>query len=375
MLRLLLIAPFLIGLPAVAAPSSITTVPTLELAYRDAANGNGRTIILQGSRSGSEATLSSICNADGSNCECVFYPDNFNTKPVKIGVMGISGQSNSVSCQIPPALKPERVKYVGLHLINGRWDSPLFKPQTELTLEEVIGNLNKESVRGIFRYSCERTFFEGEGVAPEQVTCMAGQHLSLITARYNFYLYESLVDSNMTYKGGDVPYVNSVCGINSVLETLCTDNSPELRYGFTSIYSMPFNVEVSMTPAPSGSNSAAMSYGYVATPDSAGVCPIGLVPARPWIAAAPTLIPGNHGINFPTNFQNQSGTLSDTMVETSQPANFVVKHLAGNEPCDVSGNCEMLSFGSATTAESANYVPNTPIVCVIPPKLLKGLFN
>ncbi|MFX8906988.1 hypothetical protein ABTM87_19345, partial [Acinetobacter baumannii] len=49
---------------------------------------------------------------------------------------------------------------------------------TTLSLTDILGNnLVKTSVRGIFRYSCNRTFFEGEGVSASNITCVSGQHL------------------------------------------------------------------------------------------------------------------------------------------------------------------------------------------------------
>lgn len=62
-------------------------------------------------------------------------------------------------------------------------------------------NLTKTKVRGIFRYSCNRTFLEGEGVSASQISCVPGQRLGVINAAYNFYFYRSGEDRNEG--GGD----------------------------------------------------------------------------------------------------------------------------------------------------------------------------
>jgi hypothetical protein len=240
-----------------------------------------------------------------------------------------------------------------------------------LTLNDVLGaNLDKNKVRGVFRYSCERTFFEGEGVTRDSIACIPGQHLGLIKASYNFYTYRSHFDGN--FPAGDVAFPDPICGRNSLLQYQCTGNTPELRYGLYKEPVAPFVVAVSMTRAPVGENLTGL-YGYGVVPDN-GVCPPGLEAARPWVAEPQTISAGAiDGTNPPSSFVN-FGDLNNTVVETLQPFNFTVSRQANLTPCANDGSCVNASFGGNHEVQNVLYTPLTPQICVIPSSLLGGIF-
>jgi hypothetical protein len=238
-------------------------------------------------------------------------------------------------------------------------------------LEQILGPLAKDHVRSIFRYTCDRTFFEGEGVSPGQITCVGGQHLGVIGARYAFYTFRSRYDGN--FPGGDVAFPSDICKRNDFLSVRCAGSAPELRYGFYDSAQGPFAVAVHMTRAPSGDDREA-TYGYAALPDASGECPLGLVKARPWQAQPASITQGSlDGSNPPSNFANSNNSLNDTRIETAPPANFLVTREPSLTPCAASGDCTNATFHGFATVQSVAYTPLTPVICVIPKEALGGL--
>ena len=358
---------------------------SITLAYRnptDATAASRRTVALQGIRSVPSANLVNECGATGGSCTCEFFRTRTDASPVTAGSVGISSQNNSFSCSIPSSITDAQV---AANLINfvrlKRTDvtnrtTGLIDVKTTLTIEDVLGSsLSKTKVRGIFRYSCNRTFFEGEGVAAAQITCSPGQHLGVIGASYNFYVYRSGEDRNES--GGDSAFPADICQRNSFLKIQCTGNTPDLRYGFYKDSVEPFVVGISMTRAPEGENLSA-NYGFAALPDSAGNCPTGLIKVRPWVAQPASIIPTGPDCpadGCPSSFINTNNALNNTVVEQTQPANFVVTRSPNATPCDSgSGSCVAATFGGQVVHQSVAYTGLTPVVCAIPPGLLTGLF-
>jgi hypothetical protein len=358
------------------------------LAYRnptDTTATGRRTVSIQGIRAIPSANLVNECGATGSTCVCEFFrQDTANSTPTSLGTsisVGISSQNNSFSCVIPASVADESVvKYVELKRVDDvNKNTGLLTVKTTLTIDDILGSsLVKTKVRGIFRYQCNRTFFEGEGVTAGNITCVAGQHLGVIGAAYNFYTYKSGEDSNLP--GGDSAFPADICKRNSFLKIQCTGNTPDLRYGFYKDSADPFVVGIQMTRAPEaaqGDTSPLTSnYGFAALPDSAGNCPTGLIKVRPWVAQPASIIQGSlDGTNPSSSFINSNNSLNNTVVEQSAPAAFIVTRQPNIVPCDgITGDCTNAVFGGQVQAQSVAYTPLTPVVCAIPPNLLIGLF-
>lgn len=368
-------------------PSTDSDSFAITLAYRDPvtdATTPSRTISLQGIRAVASANLVNECGATGNQCTCEFYRTSTDLVPATASSVGISSQNNSFSCVIPAAITdaeivastaPNSPMYVKLKRVDvAAKNTGLLTVKSTLTIEDVLGsNLSRNKVRGIYRYACSRTFFEGEGVTAAQINCTGFQRLGLITAAYNFYIYRSAEDSNAA--GGDSTFPADICQRTNFLKIQCAGNAPELRYGFYKELSEPFVVGITMTRAPEGENLTA-TYGYAALPDSAGNCPTGLIKVRPWVAQPASILsnmlePGSP----PTSFINTNNSLNNTLVEKDQPSpNFVVNRQKNAQACAASGDCTGATFAGLTQAQSVTYTSLTPVVCAIPSNLLGGLF-
>lgn len=361
---------------------------SITLAYRnptEATAASRRVVALQGVRAIPSANLVNECGATGGTCTCDFLRSSTDASPLQAATVGISSQNNSFSCTIPSSVTDAQVdanyiKYVRLKRTDGGVkQTGLIDVKTTLTIEDVLGStLAKTKVRGIFKYSCNRTFFEGEGVAASQITCAPGQHLGVIGAKYNFYVFRSGEDRNDP--GGDSAFPADICQRNSFLKIQCTGNTPDLRYGFYKDSAEPFVVGISMTRAPEGENLTA-NYGFAALPDSAGNCPTGLIKVRPWVAQPASIVPSGDpaiicpSVGCPSSFINSNNSLNNTVVEATQPANFEVTRQPNATPCDATtGSCLGASFGGISVQQSVAYTGLTPVVCAIPKELLNGLF-
>ena len=339
-----------------------------------------RSVLIQGVRGVTSANLVSQCGDLGANCTCDFYRTTSDTAPVAASSVGISSQNNSFSCSIPSSITDVQldaylINYVKLRrtdVTNKSTALLQIKKSTELTLDDVLGGLSKTKVRGIYRYSCNRTFFEGTGVnaAAGTITCTASQNLGIISAQYNYYTYRSQLDSNQKFT--DAPFTgdNGICKRFDFLKVSCSGSTPDLRYGFYKEYGAPFTVAVTMTRAPEGDNTREI-YGYAALPDSAGNCPTGLIKVRPYIAQPASFL--QTATTPPSNFINSDNSLSNTVVEEAIPANFTVNRQPNATTCDATGDCTTATFGAAVTTSVA-YLATTPIICAIPKTLISGLF-
>lgn len=370
-------------------PSTDADSFSVMLAYRKDANpDDGRVVQIQGVRNAS-ANFKTMCGTLGTSCTCRFYTTTTDTSPVAASSPGFSEQNNSFSCSISGSNDPDLYQFVQIRTTDGTKSSGLIRIKTTLSITDVLGDLDKASVRKIYRYSCNRTFFEGEGVTTTSIACLhatsnpavaGGQKLGLISATYNFYLYQSTNDNNFADKGGDTPFDTAICGYNSALKISCSSSTPTVRYGLYASQAAPFTVAVSMSAKPD--TNAATQYGFAALPDSAGNCPTGLTKIRPYVAQAQSIIKGSiNGTNPPSNFININNSLNNTIVEeetqVTSSLTFDVTRQPNSTPCAAAGttpgDCSGVTFGGITTPQQQTYTASTPVVCAIPPDLLSGI--
>jgi hypothetical protein len=356
-------------------------------AYRkDSDPDDGRVVALQGVRSLASAALSTNCGTSGATCQCLFYTSTSDTSPVygTISANGLSTDNNSLTCTIPGTIDPDNYTKVRLKTTDGTKSTGFIHISTTLTLADVIGDLAQAKVRGIYRYSCTRTFFEGEGVSATDVQCPDGQKLGLITAAYNYYLYNSQSGGNLGKKGSNVAWDSAICE-KQFLRLTC-DSTPEVRWGLYAEKTGIFQVGITMV-ANGVDADASEIYGYAALTDSAGNCPTGLIKISQWEAQPQSIIEGSlsGGSNPPSSFVNQSNNLNNKIVEDANPATphspFQVFRASNAAPCaptgsadPIPGSCKNVAFNGPSLVQSVAYTKHTPVVCAIPKDLINGLF-
>jgi hypothetical protein len=373
------------------ATSTNTDIESFSItnAYRkDTDPDDGRVVALQGVRNIASASLATNCGTSGATCQCLFYTSTSDTSPVSgtISANGLSAANNSFTCTIPGAVDPDNYTKVRLKTTDGTKSTGFINISTTLTLTDVIGDLAQAKVRGIYRYSCTRTFFEGEGVSATGVECPAlpgGQKLGLITAAYNYYLYNSQSGGNLAKKGSNVAWDSAIC--EKQFPRLTCDSTPEVRWGLYAEQTGIFQVGITMV-ANGVDSDASQIYGYAALTDSAGNCPTGLIKISQWEAQPASIIQGSiNGSNPPSSFVNQSNNLNNKIVEDANPATphspFLVFRASNAVPCaptgstdPVPGSCRNVAFNGASQVQSVAYTKLTPVVCAIPKNLINGLF-
>jgi hypothetical protein len=353
-------------------------------AYRkDADPDDGRVVVLQGVRNLASAALANNCGTSGTTCQCLFYTSSSDTNPLtgSVSANGLSTLNNSLSCTLPGSSDPDNYTKVRLKTTDGLKSTGFIDISTHLVLADVIGDLAQNKVRGVYRYSCTRSFFEGEGVSVGGVNCPASQRLGLIFAPYSFYLYNSQLGGNLAKKGSSVAWESAICEWNPTVFKIACDGTPELRWG---LYAEPAGIfQVALTMVANAVDSdATQVYGYAALPDSAGNCPTGLVKVSQWQAQPQSIIQGSiDGTNPPSNFMNQSNNLNNKMVEEAQPSAFLVTRQKNQTACAAAGStspnegsCVNMTLAGTSTVQSVTYTKLTPVVCVIPKELIIGLF-
>lgn len=350
---------FFFSLPVFAAPA-----PTVEFAVKDGSGHRIERIVVQGARGEARPALAEACQSKACSCE-VFFEEGVLEYPV----MRVSPENNTVSCRTLLGMDPASVSHVRLK--GPGFETRKIPVKQALTLSDVLGSLEQREVRKIYRYSCDRTFFEGQGVTPEIITCVAYQHLGLIHAKYDFYLYMSALENNFAEKGGDDPFHTAICGYAGSLRMSCSASIPELEFGMYGQQQGPFIVAVTLTSRPEGTQQSVM-YGFAALPDAGGDCPTGLLPAAPYVAQPETIAPGRHG-SLPSSFVN-SGSLNNMRVSVfGKIEEFQVSREASLVPCNAVGDCSLAQFQEAKLVQSVPYTRLTPVVCVLPRHLLVGL--
>jgi|GEM_PF-5555688 len=375
------------ALGGTGTPTTDADAFSVTLAYRnpiDLTAAARRVVSIQGLRGIPSANLVNECGTTGSQCTCDFYRSSSDLAPIVATTVGISAQNNSFSCTIPSSVSDTDVDGNLINFVRIRRtdvankNTGLIEVKRTLTIEDVLGSsLVKTKVRGVFKYNCNRTFFEGEGVEAGRIVCSGGQHLGVIGATYNFYTFKSGEDSNEA--GGDSAFDEAICKRNSFLKIQCTGNTPQLQFGLYKDGAEPFTVNITLTRAPEGENLSA-SYGFAAVPDSAGNCPTGLIKVRPWVAQPASIVPTLDLSQCPTpgacpsNFINTGNALNNKVVEQLQPSPFIVTRSPNQTPCASDGDCNSASFAGQQNVQTVAYVPLTPIICAIPSNLLSGLF-
>jgi hypothetical protein len=363
---------------------------SITLAYR---SGTSRIVTLQGVRDLASAKLSNSCGTNGRGCQCLFYKTTLDTAPVASADEGLSDGVNSYSCTITGSVDPATYKYVRLRTKSGVSSTGFINIKASLTITDVLGDLNKDKVRGIYRYTCNRFYLEGEGVTvlggETNVECKANQRLGLISAPYNFYLYDSKTATNeqeasiMGQKGSGSVMEGGICR-KQLAKTSCT-TSPSLRYGLYGERTGPFQVGIAMTTKPDAAKEddvVSQTMGFAALPDSAGNCPTGLVKIQPWMAQPQSIIAKSiNNSNPPSSFLNNNNVLDEKIVEEAQPSPMLVSRQPNSTPCNgtstdqnnPTGNCENVSFGGLSVVQSITFSKISPVVCAIPADLLSGV--
>jgi hypothetical protein len=366
---------------------------SITFAYRDGSNAANRTVQLQGVRSTS-ASLTDICGTSGTSCTCDFYQLNadgsVNTaSPTSAAAtVGISKDNNSFTCSISGAVAASNFAKVRLRTIDGLKSTGFIDVSNSLTLQQVIGDISPKQINKVYKYTCSKTFFEGEGVSTSSITCdlqtlSIAQHLGLITAYYDYYLYTNQT-SGFNASQFQSSFWPAICSrsANEFTIASCGASPQDLRYGLSNVAAGPFQIKVTLTRAPQqDSTNAPLSaaYGYAASPDTSGNCPTGLVAARPYQARPASITTGSiDGTNPTSNFINiGDGTINNTVVETTAPANFQVQRQPSATACQLGGptpgSCVGATFGGSSTVQSVAYSAMTPIICVIPKDLLSGI--
>jgi hypothetical protein len=356
------------------------------LAYRaDEITDDTRVVVLQGERDNDAAALSHVCGTTGASCYCEFYQANRTIAPV-ISVSathGLSTANNSFSCSIPGAVDPDLYTDVILKSSDGTKSTGFIAIDSDgLELTDILGDLSTSKINKISSYSCSRTFFEGEGVNGNTVTCAASQKLGLITANYIYYMYTNVGGAGSTTSSGVAVYP-AVCNRNGFVQYACqSDGQATLRYGLYSESAVPFVRPVSMYAGPNAANAAV--FGYAAEPDSRGNCPTGLVKVQVYKATPQSIIQGSlpGGTNPPSNFVNTGGVLNSSVLESAAPAAMSILRQANQTACAAApvlptdpavGDCTSATFQGVYQVTTAAYVAGSPQVCVIPGSLVQGL--
>jgi hypothetical protein len=214
-------------------------------------------------------------------------------------------------------------------------------------------------INSVFKYQCERTFLEGEGIGEQWASCPRNQRLGTIQAKYSFYLYASENDSNFSEIGTTYPYQNPICD-RAMIAMSCESAAIE-QFGLSKYREGKFQVGVNFTAAP---GTGPRLYGFAALPDSNGNCAEGLEKLRPYVAQ-----PSSIWEPLPSTFINRNNHLNNyelrganghlPMFEVTRSPNLV--------PCDArTGSCRFAEFGPKAVVQTVPYTALTPTICVLP---------
>lgn len=295
------------------------------------------------------------------NCEFLVAPDD--DEPASRAEGEFSAKLNYVQC---PA-GPDGQKFVRVATAG---DSPKrsnsVPRRSSLSWRQLLGPDHlKDRVAWIYRYSCDRSFVEGEGVSKEgELSCPPSQTLNLLHATYHYY---SRWSEEERKSPDPIPVAtDSACGLASFSAWRCLDGSKILLFGLYSREEAPFTLPVSLMRAPVGENLMSV-VGYAAEPDAQGLCPVGLVKVRQWTATPPTLAPVE-GSGAHSTFRNDTGELSNRVIEPQEPKAFVITRQKARNPCDGKGSCAFVSYEEPAPAHTSGYSPGGEL-CVIPPSM------
>lgn len=319
---------------------------------------NGGGVVVQGLRNDPAKAFGAAGLKVG--CEFLLAPDTEEGSQAAGG--DYAEKFNYVFCPQPPSPNHKFVRLATVEEKPRRSNS--VPVRATLTWRNLLGpDLQKNRVTWVYRFTCDRTFVEGEGVSKEgEVSCPPSQKLGLLHTIYHYYTRWS-EEGKETAEPIPVA-TDSVCGLTSYSAWRCLDGSKVLLFGLYRREIPPFIVPVSLTRAPVGD--ALMSvYGYAAETDANGLCPVGLVKVKQWNASPPTLGPADSGGLYST-FRNDTGDLNNRIIESQQPKSFVISRHKSRTPCDGKGNCAFATFDEPAPAFTTPYSPGGEF-CVIPP--------
>lgn len=212
----------------------------------------------------------------------------------------------------------------------------------------------------VYSYQCEANFLQGEGVSPQQVSCVSGQRLGLISARYSHYLFEGFSGENFSQKGRDEFYPLGVCGKN-VMSVNCNLSRAKAEFALAAISDQTFNIAVKLSP---NRFTRGTPYGFAAAQVKKGVCPKGLLPVWAYVAR-PEVVEDV----LPNSFANFNGALDSYVLrgaEGSLPA-FEIHSSDNTVPCAYgTGDCSMAQWGEKRLVQSLPYTQARTGICVIP---------
>jgi hypothetical protein len=221
------------------------------------------------------------------------------------------------------------------------------------------------SVTKVFEYSCQKRFFEGEGVQQNGISCVPYQHLGFYLANYSYYLFESSARNNFQNQGRTSFFPGSICGLPQLDRYNC-ESSPHIAFGLSEFPEGPFVARVQMTASPEGQ---VEPYGYVALPDrNTGECEPGLEKSFVHVARF-----GGFRAPLPTNFPINSDGSDNYVIrpDRSMGLPFELTRVPTYSPCDARGYCRWPD-GRSEVVASAYLTPVGNAFCVIPAnRLLK----
>lgn len=365
--------------PTLSLAATAKKIP-IKIAYREDSNpDDGRRVLLQGTKE----KLENFCGSNGSKCQCNFYVNEDDTSPIASNNVYVSRRYNNASCFIPGAQDPDNYFFVKLEQTkNKKISSELLRVRTYVPVKDTIGDLDISDVRAVYRYECDQTFFEGEGVSQYGVECVPNQRLGLITAKYSFYLHNSQKGGNLSERYPGSTFDTPIC--EKQFARFTCNGITEKRWGLSGQQTELFQIGITLNSKPEGENRYSL-YGYVALPDEFGHCPLGLVKLRPW-EAQPSSIIGEEldGLNPPSSFINSGNNLNNRLVEVYQPRNFVVQRMPNKNTADsrcassdsknlAPGSCLGAHFSPPQQVQNVAYTGISPVVCAIPRESLDFL--
>lgn len=325
-------------------------------------NEAAQKVEIQGKADG--GSLAEACAA--KKCSCSFLSSG-RARELVLPAKQVSIENSSITCPAPKQSSYDSVRIK----IPGEKASAPAQLKTSLALQDLLGELKREKVNKIYKYSCHRTFFEGEGVTNNQINCLSSQRLGLIQAVYDYHLFQNDNAGNLGQKFTS-SFHDSVCGrpASEFARSSCGNSRPDQRFGLYAEPAGPFQVKVQITSAPEGKD-LNIAGGYAAAPDSQGNCRPGFVQAAVWSASPEPITSGSiDGHNPPSNFSGPESNLVNSVLDTTAPENFTVSRQPNMIPCSTSGNCEGATFGGSQIVESVKYRKNKPVICVVPKALL-----
>lgn len=216
------------------------------------------------------------------------------------------------------------------------------------------------SVSKVFSYSCEKRFFEGEGVYPDRVSCVPYQHLGFYGMKFSYHLFQTdRGASNFQQQGRSSYFPGSVCGLPQLDRYTC-EASPRAEFGLSELPEGIYQARVNMIANPEGQGG---TFGYAALPDRVtGECPDGLQLSSVFAAR----ITNEYRFPLPTNIPLEGGADDYKIMPVYQgETTREITSTPARTGCDGRGYCRWPD-GRAQVSFVTRYVPVGNRFCVIP---------